>query len=220
MHILVIEDDFITAQNVGSILASDGATIDTVALGEDGIRRGTQHFHDLIVLDLALPDMHGLSVLKALRTANSYTPILILSGDASGDMRATCLERGADDYLTKPFHRRELVARIHAISRRVGGHARLMNEANEATSKLNLLTARERDVLNRIAVGHSNKATALILGLSPRTVEVHRAKIMKKLHASSFADVIRLESIAARRTEGFASASANENEPLVRHTPA
>jgi DNA-binding NarL/FixJ family response regulator len=206
MRILIIEDDYITAQNLSAILASDGAILDTAELGEDGLRRAAEQVHDLIILDLSLPDMHGLSVLKTLRAANSHTPVLILSGDARFEMRSICLERGADDYLTKPFHSRELVARVHAIGRRVGGHAKLMGEAKEATAQMMLLTVRERDVLNQIAVGHSNKAVALLLGLSPRTVEVHRARLMKKLHASSFADVVRIQSAAARNAGTLLSA--------------
>jgi len=201
VHILVIEDDYVTAQNISAILASDGAVVETASLGAGGLVRAMLQIHDLIILDLSLPDMPGLMVLKTLRANNSRIPILIVSGDASCEMRTVCLERGADDYLTKPFYSRELTARVHAISRRVGGHTKLLNEYNEANSQLMSLTERERDVLHQVAAGHSNKSAAHFLGLSPRTVEVHRASIMRKLKASSFADIVRIQLTATRLNE-------------------
>jgi two-component system, LuxR family, response regulator FixJ len=198
VRILVIEDDYVTAQNISAILASDGAVVETASLGEGGLVQAAQQIYHLIILDLSLPDIHGLVVLKTLRANNSHTPVLVVSGDASREMRTVCLERGADDYLTKPFYSRELTARVHAIGRRVGGHAKLMNEASEANCQLMSLTGRERDVLHQIATGYSNKSAAHLLGLSPRTVEVHRANIMRKLKASCFADIVRIQSAAAR----------------------
>jgi two-component system response regulator FixJ len=201
MHLLVIEDDYVTAQNISAILACDvGAVVEIANRGEEGLERATRQAYDLIVLDLSLPDIHGLVILKALRAVNSHTPVLIVSGDTSSYVRAACLERGADDYLTKPFAARELMARVRAIGRRTGDHTKLMHEASEANSQVMSLTERERDVLHQIAVGRSNKSTAHFLGLSPRTVEVHRAHIMKKLKASCFADVVRIQSAAARMT--------------------
>jgi two-component system, LuxR family, response regulator FixJ len=200
MWILVVEDDYVTAQNISAILSSDGLVVEIASLGEEGLERAKQPIYDLIILDLALPDVHGLAVLKTLRAANFQTPVLVVSGDASREMRTVCLERGADDYLTKPFYARELTARVHAICRRVGGHAKLMNEANDANALLMSLTPREREVLHEIATGSSNKLAAHSLGMSPRTVEVHRAHIMKKLCATCFADVVRIQSAAARFT--------------------
>jgi two-component system, LuxR family, response regulator FixJ len=200
MRILVVEDDYVTAQNISAILSSDGSVVETASLGEEGLERAKQLIYDLIILDLTLPDVHGLAVLKTLRAANFQTPVLVVSADASREMRTVCLERGADDYLTKPFYARELTARVHAICRRVGGHAKLMNEANDANALLMSLTPREREVLHEIAIGHSNKLAAHSLGMSPRTIEVHRAHIMKKLCATCFADVVRIQSAAARFT--------------------
>lgn len=105
------------------MLKSEGYVVDTTDLGEDGLEIGKIYDYDIIILDLMLPDMDGYDVLKALRAAKVETPILILSGLAEMENKIKGLGFGADDYLTKPFDKRELVARIQAIVRRSQGHA-------------------------------------------------------------------------------------------------
>ena len=109
MRVLLIEDDSATAQSIELMLKSESFNVYTTDLGEEGVDLGKLYDYDLILLDLNLPDMNGHDVLRQLRLAKVETPILILSG--------------ADDYMTKPFHRQELIARIHAIVRRSKGHA-------------------------------------------------------------------------------------------------
>ena len=105
-------------------------------LGEEGLDLGKLYDYDIILLDLSLPDMHGYDVLKKLRVAKIETPILILSGMAETDDRVRGLGFGADDYLTKPFDRRELVARIHAIVRRSRGHSHSVIRTGKLTINL------------------------------------------------------------------------------------
>ena len=186
MRVLIIEDDAATARSLKSILVSDGASVEIVDLGGDGLARGKAQECNAIILDLLLPDMHGLKVLEALRATGIDTPILIVSGEASADVRANSLELGADDYLTKPFNARELLARLHAIVRRSAGNAGLITEANDAKHVLGTLTARELDVLRMLVAGFPNKVAAHELGISPRTVEIHRARIIAQVaHAQS-----------------------------------
>jgi two-component system, cell cycle response regulator CtrA len=118
MRVLLIEDDPATAQSVELILNSENFKVDTAELGEKGVDLGKLHHYDIILLDLNLPDMSGFEVLRALRMSEIKTPILILSGFASIEGKVKGLGFGADDYMTKPFHKDELVARIHAIVRR------------------------------------------------------------------------------------------------------
>src|SRR5512136_1805123 len=123
MRVLLIEDDSATAQSIELMLKSENFNVYTTDLGEEGIDLGRLYDYDIILLDLNLPDMSGYEVLRTLRVAKVKTPILILSGLASVEDRVKGLGYGADDYLTKPFHKDELVARIHAIVRRSKGHA-------------------------------------------------------------------------------------------------
>jgi two-component system, cell cycle response regulator CtrA len=123
MRILLIEDDTSTSKNLQAMLKGEGFVCDTTDLGEDGLEIGKLYEYDLIVLDLILPDMDGYEVLKRLRAAHVKTPILILSGLKEIDDKVKGLGFGADDYLTKPFNKTELLARIHAIIRRSHGHS-------------------------------------------------------------------------------------------------
>lgn len=123
MRVLLIEDDPSTARSVELMLASEGIICDTAELGEEGLEIGKLYNYDIIVLDLMLPDIDGYEVLLRLRSAKVKIPILILSGLSSVDQKIKGLGFGADDYLTKPFNRGELIARIQAIVRRSKGHS-------------------------------------------------------------------------------------------------
>ncbi len=122
MRVLLIEDDVTTSAKIEVMLQNEGIVCDVADLGQVGIRQGKRHHYDIIILDLMLPDMDGYDVLRALRAAQVRTPVLILSGlDALND-KVKGLGFGADDFLTKPFDHRELLARIQAIIRRSTGH--------------------------------------------------------------------------------------------------
>jgi two-component system, cell cycle response regulator CtrA len=123
MRVLLVEDDTATAQSIQMMLKSEGYICDTTDLGEDGLEIGKLYDYDIIILDIMLPDMDGYEVLRRLREARVETPILILSGLNEPDNKIKGLGFGADDYLTKPFDKRELVARVQAIVRRSKGHA-------------------------------------------------------------------------------------------------
>ena len=123
MRVLLIEDDSATAQSIELMLKSESFNVYTTDLGEEGVDLGKLYDYDIILLDLNLPDMSGYEVLKMLRVSKVKTPILILSGNSGIEDKVRGLGVGADDYMTKPFHKDELIARIHAIVRRSKGHA-------------------------------------------------------------------------------------------------
>ena len=123
MRVLLVEDDSTTAQFIEMMLRTEGYVCDTTDMGEDGLEIGKLYDYDIIILDLMLPDIDGYEVLRRLRAARVQTPILILSGLTGLNDRIKGLAVGADDYLTKPFDKRELVARIQAIVRRSKGHS-------------------------------------------------------------------------------------------------
>src|SRR3569832_234811 len=122
MRVLLIEDDSATAQSIELMLKSESFNVYTTDLGEEGVDLGKLYDYDIILLDLNLPDMSGFEVLRSLRVSKVKTPILILSGLAGIEDKVKGLGFGADDYMTKPFHKDELVARIHAIVRRSKNH--------------------------------------------------------------------------------------------------
>ncbi len=123
MRVLLVEDDAVTADGIKLMLESEGMVIDIADLGEDGLEIGKLYDYDIIILDLMLPDMDGLEVLRRLRDSRVKTPVLILSGLTESEKKVKGLATGADDYLTKPFDKAELLARIQAIVRRSKGHS-------------------------------------------------------------------------------------------------
>jgi two-component system cell cycle response regulator CtrA len=122
MRVLLVEDDSAMAQSIEMMLRSENYICDVTDMGEDGLEIGKLYDYDIIVLDLMLPDIDGYEALRRMRAAKIETPILILSGLSGLDDKIKGLGFGADDYLTKPFDKRELVARIQAIVRRSKGH--------------------------------------------------------------------------------------------------
>jgi two-component system cell cycle response regulator CtrA len=141
MRVLLIEDDSATAKILETTLRSEGFVVDITDLGEDGLEIGKIYEYDAIILDLVLPDMNGYEVLKRLRASSIKTPILILSGLSEIDDKVKGLGFGADDYLTKPFNRVELLARLHAVVRRSRGHSESLIRTGDLVVNLQTRTA-------------------------------------------------------------------------------
>jgi len=140
MRILLVEDDLTTAKSIEMMLTSASFNVYATDMGEEGIDLAKLYDYDLMLLDINLPDMNGLEVLRQLRVAKITTPILILSGNDAAEEKVKGFGFGADDYLTKPFHREELVARIHAIVRRSKGHAQSVITTGEINVNLDAKT--------------------------------------------------------------------------------
>ena len=136
MRVLLVEDDPATSRSIEMMLSSANLNVYATDLGEEGIDLAKLYDYDIILLDLSLPDMHGLEVLRQLRVARIETPILILSGSDDSESKLKGFGFGADDYMTEPFNRDELVARIHAIIRRSKGHAQSVIETGDVRVNL------------------------------------------------------------------------------------
>ncbi len=146
MRILLVEDDRLTAQSIELMLKSEGYVVDHSEFGEDGLEIGKLYDYDLIILDIMLPDIDGYEVLRRLRDSRIETPVLILSGLSEMNNKIKGLGYGADDYLTKPFDKRELMARIQAIVRRARGHSQSIIKVGDLTINLD---AREVEIEGR-----------------------------------------------------------------------
>ena len=158
MRVLLIEDDSSTARSIELALAAEGIICDTAEVGEEGVEIGRIYDYDIILLDLMLPDIDGYQVLLRLRSAKVKTPILILSGLSSVDQKVRGLGFGADDYLTKPFNKDELIARIQAIVRRSKGHSESVVRFDKVAINLD---TRHVEV-NGIQVHLTNKEYAIL----------------------------------------------------------
>jgi len=140
MRILLVEDDPTTSKSIELMLQNANLNVYATDLGEEGIDLAKLYDYDLILLDLNLPDMNGHDVLRQLRLAKVETPILILTGADDTENKLKGFGFGADDYMTKPFHRQELIARIHAIVRRSKGHAQSVIETGKYAVNLDAKT--------------------------------------------------------------------------------
>ena len=163
MRVLIIEDDSSTAKTIQTHLKAEGFICDATEIGEDGLEIAKHYDYDLIILDLMLPDIGGYEILRRLRTMQIETPVLILSGLSDIDDKIKGLGFGADDYLTKPFNKNELIARARAIIRRSKGHADskiqvgkltidLSSQVVEANGAPIRLTGREYAILELLAI--------------------------------------------------------------------
>jgi two-component system cell cycle response regulator CtrA len=205
MRVLLIEDDSTTARSVSLILKSEGFNVYTTDLGEEGIDLSKVYDYDIILLDLNLPDMSGFEVLRSLRAAKVQTPTLILSGHAGVEDKIKGFGFGADDYMTKPFHKDELVARIHAIVRRSNGHAQSVIEIDDLVINLDTksvvvndahvhLTGKEYQMLELLALRKGTTLTKemfidnLYGGMdepAQKIIDVFMCKLRKKLANAS-----------------------------------
>ncbi len=205
MRVLLIEDDRATAQSIELMLKVENFNVYTTDLGGEGIDLGKLYEYDIILLDLNLPDMSGYEVLRALRLAKVKTPILILSGLDGIASKVKGLGFGADDYLTKPFHKDEVVARIHAIVRRSKGHAQSVMTVGDLVVNLDQktveisgarlhLTGKEYQMLELLALRKGTTITkeALLSQLyggmdepGMKIIDVFICKLRKKLTRAS-----------------------------------
>src|SRR3990172_1495169 len=205
MRVLLIEDDSATAQSIELMLKSESFNVYTTDLGEEGVDLGKLYDYDIILLDLNLPDMSGYEVLRALRVSKVKTPILILTGLGGIEDKVKGLGFGADDYMTKPFHKDELVARIHAIVRRSKGHAQSVIETGDLkvnldtkTVKVNSqrvhLTGKEYQMLELLSLRKGTTLTKemflnhLYGGMDEpelKIIDVFICKLRKKLQAAT-----------------------------------
>ena len=145
MRVLLVEDDPTTSKSIEMMLTHANLNVYATDMGEEGLDLAKFYDYDLILLDLNLPDMPGHEVLRRLRRARVETPILILSGEDDTESKLRVFGFGADDYLTKPFHREELVARIHAIVRRSKGHSQSIIHTGKIAVNLDAKTVEVDD---------------------------------------------------------------------------
>src|SRR5260221_6429751 len=170
MRILLVEDDKATSIGIELMLKSEGFTVYATDLGEEGVDLARVYDYDIMLLDLNLPDMSGLDVLRSLRAGKVGTPVMILSGASEVDTKVKTFTGGADDYMTKPFHKEELVARIHAVVRRSKGHAQSVIKTGEIAVNLDAksvevggapvhLTGKEYQLLELLALRKGSTLT-------------------------------------------------------------
>ena len=190
--IYVVDDDEAIRRSLSFLLKTSGFAVQLFEGGMPFLKEAGHLAPGCVLLDVRMPDMDGLEVQRALRGRGVMLPVIIMTGHGDVDMAVQAMKAGASDFIEKPFEKAALLACIAAAQRQSVAERGLSARAMEAQARLNVLTDRERDVLNGLVDGLPNKTIAYDLGISPRTVEIHRANLMQKLEVRSLAEALRI----------------------------
>ncbi len=202
--IRLVEDDDAVRTATGTLLESWGYQVDAYADAESFLDSDDPAGADCILLDVRLPGLDGLSLTLRLRESGAKAPIVLMTGHGDIDMAVSALKAGAQDFIEKPFDGDDLVRRIDAAINSVPAAV----DADDAYSAVfETLTPRETEVMVEVVAGHPNKVIAHHLGLSPKTVEIHRARVMQKTGATSLSHLVRMALKAGIDPEGRAPTS-------------
>lgn len=188
----LIDDEEALRRSVGFLLKTSGYAVTPWDSGLAFLRQARHGDPACVLLDVRMPDMDGLEVQRQMAERGILMPIIILTGHADVAMAITAMKAGAIDFLEKPFEKAALITAITNAFHRLEGHDQARDRAEEAQLRVAALTPREQEVLAGLAQGLPNKSIAYDLDISPRTVEVHRAKLMTKLGVGSLSDALRL----------------------------
>ena len=194
-HVFIVDDDAEIRDSLKLLLESAGLHSHLYGSAREFLADGLPK-SGCVVADVRMPDMSGLELQEEIVRRDAHLPVIIITAHADVPLAVRAMKAGAIDFIEKPFDDRQLIGSIrHAFE--VGTRTRSRSaEAKRARDRLSLLTSRERSVLDILVKGRSNKVAAYELGISPRTVEIHRAHIMDKLHASSLSDLVRIVLVA------------------------
>jgi two-component system response regulator FixJ len=190
--ICVVDDDEAVRDSLEAVLEAEGFAVAAFASARGFLDDGLAGA-GCLVTDLRMPDMNGLELLAALAGRAQAPPVIMITGHGDVPMAVRAMKLGAADFIEKPFDTQVLVARVREAMRVPGASDDGVSAATvDIQRRLELLTPRERDVLEQLVVGRSNKAIGLELEISPRTVEIHRARVMEKMAVGSLAELVRL----------------------------
>jgi len=190
--VFVVDDDRPMRRSLGWLLESVGLVVETFATAEEFLASWTPERPGCLVLDVRMPGLSGLELQAELVRRGVGVPTIVITGHAEVPMAVRALKSGAVDFLEKPFSDQLLLDRVHEALE-IDRQARDAEERRSmAERRLADLTAREREVLELVVAGHTSREIAERLRVSPRTVEVHRARVMEKMGATSLAELVRL----------------------------
>ena len=191
-RIYLVDDDESVRRSVGFMLKTADFDVESFASGTAFLKRVKQLEPGCILLDIRMPELDGLEVQAELRARGIIYPVIIMTGHGDIDIAVRAMKAGAVDFIEKPFEKAVLFDAIEEGCARLTRVDRHQTKRDEARVRLKSLTPREKDVLAGLVEGHPNKTIAYDLGISPRTVEIHRANLMHKLEVTSLSDVLRL----------------------------
>jgi two-component system response regulator FixJ len=198
VRVCVVDDDEAVRDALKTILEDEG--YDVASLGSskeflDGLAAGDEPA--CILSDVRMPQMSGIDLLKTLGTRGLKTPIILITGFADVPMAVEAMKNGAVDFIEKPFTDERITSAVASALDRTG-RSEGPEAADQVHHRINSLTKREQEIMTLLVTGHSNKSAARQLNISPRTVEVHRARIMQKMEAKNLAELVRMSVLINR----------------------
>lgn len=188
----LVDDDEAVRRSASFMLRTSGYIVKTYASGVELLARARALAPGCILLDIRMPEMDGLEVQRILKERGVLLPVVIITGHGDVNLAVQAMKAGAVDFIEKPFEKPMLISAIEEGFARIDQAGRRHARADEARVRLEALTPREHDVLEGLVRGHPNKTIAYDLGISPRTVEIHRANLMGKLGVPSLSEALRI----------------------------
>lgn len=189
--VFIVDDDEGVRESMAALLEAHGLTTVTFADGFSFLAAVTSGHRGCVLLDIRLPDITGLIVQAKLKERGIPLAVVMITAFGDVPLAVAAMRAGATDFLEKPFAEEVLVASVRAALERADAVAVAGEDAARITARLAQLTPREQEVLERLLVGSQNKQIAFDLGISPRTVEIHRARVMEKMQADSLSQLLR-----------------------------
>jgi len=193
----LVDDDAAIRRSVGFMLKTSGHRVESYESGADLLKSSASLSEGCILLDIRMPGMDGLEVQQALQDKGIGLPVIIMTGHGDVSLAVKAMKAGAVDFIEKPFEKQALLASLDEGFERLSRKEATGERQRDAELRLQGLTARERDVLDGLAQGLPNKTIGYDLGISPRTVEIHRANLMSKLGVRSLSEALRIAFAAS-----------------------
>ena len=190
--IFIVDDDTAVRDALKLLLRSVGQAVETYASAQEFLDAYSEDRPGCLVLDIRMPGMSGLELQQKLNERHSILPIIFITGHGDVPMAVEAMQAGAVDFIQKPFRDQDLIDRINQALDKDSNNRAALGERNDIRKRLETLTPREREVLDLVVHGKANKVIAGDLKLSQRTVEIHRARVMEKMQASSLAHLVRM----------------------------
>jgi FixJ family two-component response regulator len=192
LTVYVVDDEEPMRNALRRMLVAEGIRVECFASAAEFLRSPIETYRGCLLLDLGMPGMNGIELQATLAERGIRIPIIFLTGTTDVADAVLAMKGGAADFLQKPFDNVVLVARIRLVLDGEDGAVSVLDDLGEIRTKVASLTAREREVMQLVVMGNSSKMTGRALGVSHRTVEIHRARIMKKMEAASLAALVRM----------------------------
>jgi len=190
--VMVVDDDSGVRNAMRALLKSVGLNATLYGSAQEFLGAYDPHQPGCLLLDIRMPGMSGMELQQELNLRGAVVPVIFMSGHADIPMAVEAMQHGAFDFLQKPFRDQDLLDRIQKAIAKDAERRLALGERSRIKSHLESLTEREREVLDLLTTGKQNKQIAQDLGVSPRTIEIHRARVMEKMDAQSVAELVRM----------------------------